>query len=206
MHTCIHTYIHTWNQTGRVEPSCGLIPNGTCFAIKLSMVLPRGATSDKFQVFSSVLSPVLSECHLCAYVLCARILCACAPLTSCRMCFQVLLCRVSVRACVCMQCLCVRCVLGKCLLVAIDRQIVSIINGCTFSSRFYACIHTQTRTNSHGCTCMHTCMHRCGVVLKRGSTLMTQKSKRTSTGQIPRSNQSCKLHSATTLADAYTHR
>eukprot|EP00802_Teleaulax_amphioxeia_P001294 Tamp_01296.p1 GENE.Tamp_01296~~Tamp_01296.p1 ORF type:complete len:376 (+),score=66.58 Tamp_01296:388-1515(+) len=34
----------------RVEPSCGLIPNGTCFAIKLSMVLPRGATSDKFQV------------------------------------------------------------------------------------------------------------------------------------------------------------
>jgi hypothetical protein len=39
----------------RVEPSCGLLDCGTKFAVKISMVLERGATSDKFQVLT--LSP-----------------------------------------------------------------------------------------------------------------------------------------------------
>ena len=34
----------------RVEPSCGLIDYGERFPVKISMVQPRGATSDKFQV------------------------------------------------------------------------------------------------------------------------------------------------------------
>ena len=59
------------DEMGRVEPSCGLIPNGTCFPIKISMVLPRGATSDKFQVF--VIWCMDGSIHVCVCMYCLQV-------------------------------------------------------------------------------------------------------------------------------------